>query len=244
MPELSGSRAEAAKHYDTLFTYATRIGQPDCAVPLAGRTWIATRPVVDTRFWRVTSGSPELPLTVLMHWAAGDDLTFDGRTYGHKNREFMKFMDLPVHTTRTIRLAIGGGGAPKARLADLGWQLVSPLGQTQTMESYHAFIEGGSADLGVAKHAYVKSRSGWFSDRSTCFLASGRPVLHQDTGCGDWLPVGEGVLLFSDMESLLDALRSLDADYATHARAARAIATDHFEASVVLENMLKAAGLR
>lgn len=240
----TGTRAEAATHYDCLFTYAMRIDRPDCTVPTAGRKWFGARPVVDTTFWSVTSGSRSLPVTGLMHWAAGEDLEFGGRTYGHKNREFEKFIDLPRRAKGPFRLAVGGGSAPKGRLQDLGWNLADPLRETQGIEDYRAFISGSRADLGVAKHAYVTSRSGWFSDRSTCFLASGRPVLHQDTGCGDWLPVGRGVLLFSDMDSLLEALESLDADYEQHARAARTIAEEYFEASAVLEIMLQAGGLR
>ncbi|MEO5904836.1 MAG: glycosyltransferase, partial [Gemmatimonadaceae bacterium] len=95
-----------------------------------------------------------------------------------------------------------------------------------------------------AKHAYVASRSGWFSDRSTCFLAAGRPVLHQDTGCGDWLPTGEGVLLFSDMDTVLECLRSIEDEYERHARAARALAEEYFEAGTVVGRMLDDAGFR
>jgi hypothetical protein len=239
-----GPRAEAAKRYTSLFTYATRIGKADCTVPSAGRRWMAARPVVDTRYWTVTDGSASLPVTALMHWAAGKDVEVDGRTYGHKNREVEKLIDLPRRTTRPLRLAVGGAGVPKQRLAESGWPLVGALAETQTIDSYQHFISASSADLGIAKHAYVASRSGWFSDRSTCFLASGRPVLHQDTGCGEWLPVGEGVLLFSDMDSLIAALDSLAAHYAAHAHAARAMAEEHFEASTVLRKMLEAADLR
>ena len=239
-----GARAEAATHYDCLFTYAMGIGQPGCDVPDAGKKWFGARPVVDTTLWRVTTGSSSLPVTGLMHWAAGEDLEFEGRTYGHKNRAFEKFIDLPRRANGSFRLAVGGGSAPKKRLAHFGWNLVSPLRHTQRIGDYRAFIGGSSTDLGVAKNAYVTSRSGWFSDRSTCFLASGRPILHQDTGCGDWLPVDKGVLLFSDMDSLLEALKSLRTDYEQHARAARSIAEEYFEASAVLEKMLQAGGLR
>jgi len=239
-----GTRAEAATHYDCLFTYATRIDQPGCTVPAAGRQWIGTRPVVDTASWSVAGASRSLPVTAVMHWAAGADLEFEGRTYGHKDREFEQFIDLPRRARGSFRLAVGGGRVPRARLEELGWNLVDPLRHTQRLEDFRALLSGSSADFGVAKNAYVASQSGWFSDRSTCFLASGRPVLHQDTGCGDWLPAGKGVLLFSDMDSLLEALASLDADYEEHARAARSIAEEHFEASAVLDRMLQAGGLR
>jgi glycosyltransferase involved in cell wall biosynthesis len=121
---------------------------------------------------------------------------------------------------------------------------VNPLKVTATPDDYAGFIASARADIGVAKHAYVASRSGWFSDRSTCFLASGRPVLHQDTGYTDWLAAAAGVIPFSDLESLIDALDRLDRDYDLHARAARRVAEEHFEARVVIAEMLQAAGLR
>jgi hypothetical protein len=115
-------------------------------------------------------------------------------------------------------------------------------GLTANPERYRHFIAGSYVDFGVAKHAYVASRCGWFSDRATCFLAAAKPVLHQDTGFCDWLPVGEGVLLFSEPEDVIDALSELEGDYSRHAQAARVIAEEYFEASRVLRPMLEQAG--
>ena len=141
-------------------------------------------------------------------------------------------------------LALGGSRAPRELIREHGWQLVNPLEMTGTIAAYRDFIHRSCADFGVAKHAYVASRCGWFSDRSTCFLAAGRPVLHQDTGCGDWLPTGSGVLLFSDVESALDVLRRVEMDYDSQARAARSLAEEYFEASTVINHMLAEAGFR
>jgi hypothetical protein len=238
-----GTRAAAPAHYDTLFTYGVRMGMADCTLPTAGRKWIPTRPVVVTQLWDPTPATGPLPITALMHWAAGSELTYDGRVYGHKNREFERFIDLPRRAAAPFVLAVGGR-APQERLRQHGWHLVDPLAASKTLDVYREFIANSRADFGVAKHAYVASRSGWFSDRSTCYLAAGRPVLHQDTGCGDWLPTGEGVLLFSDLDDVLEALGRLDADYARHARAARVIAEEQFEAATVVARMLGDAGWR
>jgi hypothetical protein len=235
--------ATALKNYDTLFTYAVRMGKSDCTVPAAGRNWLPARPVVATRLWDPKPATGPLPVSTLMNWSAWKDVTHAGRVYGHKNREFERFIDLPRRTAQPFALAVGGP-APKDRLRAHGWQLVDPLAVSKTMEAYPAFIAGSRADLGIAKHAYVASRSGWFSDRSTCYLAAGRPVLHQDTGLGDWLPTGEGVLLFSDADEVLEGLRRLDADYERHVRAARRIAEEHFEAATVVGRMLDEAGFR
>ncbi len=230
--------------YDILFSYGSRIGMPDCRIPGAGRSWIPTRPVVATNIWEVQPANCDLaPVTALLHWAAGKDVYFEGCVYGHKDRELERFIDLPKRTARPFTIAVGGP-APKATLREHGWSLVNPLEVTGTIEAYKKFIAASRADFGVAKHAYVASRSGWFSDRSTCYLAAGRPVLHQDTGFTEWLPTGEGILPFSNVDEVVEALRRLDADYEMHARAARRIAEEHFEAAKVIGRMLDDAGYR
>jgi hypothetical protein len=234
----------APEHYTVLFTAATRIGMPGCTVPEVQRSWIPTRSVVATKLWHARDvPTGPLPVTCLMHWAAGSPVTFNGQNYGHKDREFECFIDLPQRISQPFVLAVDGG-APRERLKQHGWQLADPLAVTRTIPAYREFIAGSWADLGIAKHAYVASRSGLFSDRSLCYLAAGRPVLHQDTGFTDWLPAGEGVLPFSDMDGVLEALQLLNTDYARHARAARRIAEEHFEASTIVGRMLDDAGFR
>ncbi len=243
MLEPDGNVAALLSNYDTLFTYASRIGMADCTVPLAGREWIATRPIVATQLWKVVPGSPAAPVAAVMQWTGGQGVTLNGDVYGYKNREFMRFAELPRRTSRSFVLAIGGP-SPTGMLMENRWKLVKPLEISATIDAYQSFIASTHADLGIAKHAYVASRSGWFSDRSTCYLGAGRPVLHQDTGFTDWLPVGEGVIPFSSIEEVLDGLERIDADYDRHSRAARCIAEEHFEASTVVGQMLDNAGMR
>ena len=230
-------------HYDTLFSYGVRIGKDDCTIPAAGREWIPTRPVVSTMLWDPTPCTDHLPGTTVMNWKAWGQVKYDGKIYGHKDQEFEKYIELPNRTAETIVLALGGS-PPRDDIIAHGWHLVDPIEKTGTIDAYKEFIAGSKFDFGIAKHAYVASRSGWFSDRSTCYLAAGRPVLHEDTGCGDWLPTGEGVFLFSSIEDVLKHLKCLNADYAQHARAARAIAEEHFEASKIVGQMLEDAGFR
>lgn len=239
-----GAAARSIARYDVLFTYGTRIGEPDCAIPALGREWLPTRPVITTSAWKVVPPTrASAPYTNVMSWSAWSEIELDGRTYGQKGQELARFTDLPERTGKPFRLAVGGP-APRDLLREHGWELVDPLDVTGTIDAYRGFIAGSRADFGIAKHAYVASRSGWFSDRSTCYLASGRPVLHQDTGYRDWLDVDFGVLPFSDMESLLRALERLDADYERHAAGARKVAEEHFEARTVIGEMLERAGFR
>jgi hypothetical protein len=243
MLDSTSAMARALGNYDTLFTYATRMGADDCTVPSAGRKWIPTRPVVATRYWEPAPSLASSPVAGLVMWTGGTEVTLASGVYGFKNREFEKFMELPRRTSQNFVLAVGGA-APRERLRASGWKLLEPLQISGTLEAYQAFLASCRADLGIAKHAYVASRSGWFSDRSTCYLAAGRPVLHQETGFTDWLPPGKGVLAFSTIEEVLDGLERLDADYELHARAARAIAEEHFEAATVVGRMLDDARLR
>jgi hypothetical protein len=233
----------AIENYNILFTYGVHMGMKDCTIPTANRIWIPTRPVVATKLWDPTPTVGPLPLTTVMNWAAWQDAIYEGVAYGHKSRAFERFMDLPQQTTHSFVLA-AGGPAPKERLRAHGWQLVNPLDKTGTIKSYQIFISESFADFGIAKHAYVESRSGWFSDRSTCYLAAGRPVLHQETGFSDWLPTDEGIFPFSTVDDVLLALKDLDANYEKHAVAARRIAEERFEASKVIGKMLDEAGLR
>jgi hypothetical protein len=233
----------ALERYDVLFTYGTRMEESDCEVPDAGRRWIPTRPVVATGLWDVgpSRGADRAPVTTVMNWSASADVRLGGDVYGHKGRELERLIDLPARTGRRFVLA-AGGPAPRERLRADGWELENPLEVTGTLAAYRDFIAASYADLGIAKHAYVASASGWFSDRSTCYLGSGRPVLHQETGFSEWLPTGEGVFAFSCVDDVAAALKQIDRDYGRHAAAARAIAEEHFEARTVIARMLEEAG--
>jgi hypothetical protein len=233
----------ALVHYPVLFTYWSRQGASDTTVPTAGRDWISTRPVVATSLWNPGPPRPNAAITNVMNWKAWSEVEVDGQLYGHKDREFQRISDLPRRTQRKINLAVGGP-APKDELRSQGWNLIDPIDTTRTIESYQRFIDESYADLGIAKHAYVASRTGWFSDRSLCYLASGKPVIHQDTGFTDWLDAGEGVFAFSGVDDIVAAIEELDRDYGRHVVAARLIAEQSFEARMVIGDMLDNCGYR
>lgn len=242
MTDPGSLKARAIPNYDVLFTHGVRIGMDDCLVPVLGKEWIPAQTAVATDLWEADFASGKgRPITALLNWSSGNEVVWEGRSYGYKDREFERFVDLPRRSGWRCVAAVGGR-APRQRLEEHGWEVGSPLEATASIAAYQRFIRDSGADFGVAKHAYVAARSGWFSDRSTCYLAAGRPVLHQDTGLSGLVPTGEGVLLFSTLDEAVEGLRSIELDYERHARAARAIAQEHFEASKVLRRMLEAAG--
>src|SRR5439155_21470372 len=157
---------------------------------------------------------------------------------GNKDQEFVKFIDLPSRTPQSFELAING---PQRMLQQYGWGTVDAMKVSRTPGEYRDFIHRSKAEFGVAKHTYVSTRSGWFSDRTECYLASGRPALVQDTGWTAHLPSGDGLLAFSTIDEALGGIDRINSRYDAHARMAREIAREHFDARVVLPKLLNTA---
>ncbi len=229
--------AAAINRCEKLFTLGQRLGAPDCLIPDTGRPWLKTLPPVALSGWPRVQGAPAECFTSIMRWDGFRDAKFEGKTYGQKDQEFARFIDLPKQTPQKFRIALNG---PET-LAEHGWEIVAGEVATRTPQAYRTFIQQSRAEFGVAKHGYVKMCGGWFSDRSVCYLASGLPVLIQDTGLSDWLPVGEGVVTFQDLPGILRGLGAINADYERHRRAARKLAEDHFSTQKVLPSLLEAA---
>jgi hypothetical protein len=219
--------------FDRLFTFGANIGAPGCDVPTAGFTWHHTWQPVVTELWRGDT-APGDRFTTVMTWRIESFTDVDG----NKDREFVRFIDLPARTPARFELAING---PQRLLQDHGWQTVDAMGVSRSLWDYRDFIQRSRGEFGVAKHAYVSRRSGWFSDRTECYLAAGRPAVVQDTGWSAHLPNGTGLIAFSTPEEAVEALARVNGDYAAHARAADAIAREHFEAARVLPRFLEVA---
>jgi hypothetical protein len=177
--------------------------------------------------------------TSIVQWRGYREVTYGGVLYGQRDREFPKFIGLPRLTRQPLRIALTG--APPEDLAKHGWEVVPGWVASRTPEAYRAFIRDSRAEFGVAKHGYVLGRTGWFSDRSVCYLASGRPTVVEDTGQHDWLPVGEGLLTFRDVPEALRGIEAVNADYERHRRAARRLAEEYFATDRVLPPLLEAA---
>jgi hypothetical protein len=228
--------------HDRFVTIGMGLGAPGCPVPDDGRSWIATPQPIALEHWPVAT--PRVPevLTTVANWRSYGSIHRDGIHYGQKAHSLRALLDLPARASARFRLALGIHPDEREDLAALarhGWELTDPLAAAGRPRDYRAFVQRSWAEFGVAKLGYVASRCGWFSDRSLCYLASGRPVVAQDTGFGDWLPAGEGVLAFSDADGAAAAVESLRSGYARHRQAARALAEDVFRADRVLGGLLE-----
>ncbi len=226
-------------------TVATAIGEPGCEVPTLGFEWTTTLPPVVLERWPQATAAPSLPFTTVGHWRSYGPIEHEGRRYGLRAHALRELIELPERSPAAFALALGihpGDGEDIAALEAHGWRLLDPAEVAATPELYGEFVRASSGELGVAKEGYVRSRSGWFSDRSACYLASGRPVVAADTGFGGALPVGEGLLAFADVDGAAAAIEGVLSHPAEHAVAARAIAEDLLDSDRVLTRLLEALG--
>jgi hypothetical protein len=234
---------EAHTHF---FTYGENLGAADCPIPLAGLPWLPTRPPVDPAQWPAPDGVPPCFTTVATWENKGKNIEFAGERYcWSKHVNFERFVDLPRHRPQTcFRLALlPPDAAVRGRLNAAGWDLVDPRPVSADTSGYRAFIAGSRGEFTVAKDIYVRPNSGWFSDRSVCYLAAGRPVVTMRTGFGKFYPTGHGLFDYATLGEALCAIDEIAADYARHSRAARALACEYFAADRVVAALLAAAGL-
>jgi len=222
-------------------------GAPDCAIPTCGIDWVTTKPPVELGEWPSSPVGDGKRFTTVVTWrGAFGPLEYDGRTYGLRVHEFRRFLELPALTSTPFEVALDiddADGRDVRRLEENGWTLVDPRAAAGDPWRYRTYVQGSSAELMIAKNLYVDTRGGWFSDRSCCYLASGRPVLAQDTGLERLVPCGEGLITFSTMEEAVAGVQEIVGDYARHSIAAREIAVEYFAAGRVLPRLLEALGV-
>jgi hypothetical protein len=228
--------------HDYFFTYAERIGKPDCELPDLGIAWQPTRPPVVTNLWRCEP--PGNTWTTVMTWDNfRRPIESNGKVYGTKELEFGRVESLPQRVPASFELAVGGASPPSEHWRSLGWSVIDSHEVSRTMDQYQQYVQSSRGEFSVAKNVYVATRSGWSSCRSVCYLAAERPVVVQDTGFSEIIPTGEGLLTFTDMEQATAALIAVESDYGRHQKKAREIANDYYDSKVVLRNLLTRIGL-
>ena len=223
------------------FTFGGNVGRPECEIPTLGLAWHPTVQPLCLELWPCATIPPPASavFTTVLKWQSYDAVVFEGRTYGGKREEFEKFQTLPARSGKTFRVVTGT--SPDETLTALGWSCGADANVGSTVSGYCDFIRNSKAEWSIAKNGYVRSRGGWFGDRSASYLASGRPVVMQSTGYETWLPVGEGVLTFHDMQSALEALSDVDGRLEQHCHAARALAESKFAAGRVVAALIETA---
>lgn len=232
-------RFEGHTHFVTV---GLNLGNPACPIPTCGRTWLKTLQPIVLEQWPVSASAPLHPLTTVANWRGYGSVEFGGSHYGQKAHSLRRFVRLPTLTEERFLLALAIHPAELKDLAALQenrWQLIDPVHATSTPGRYRQFIQSSKAEFGIAKSGYVISNCGWFSDRSVCYLASGRPVLAQETGFSAHLPTGAGLFAFHDEEGALSAIASLSGSYDQHRKHARALAEEYFDSRKVLSRLLQ-----
>ncbi len=239
--------ADMLSGYDDYVTIGENIGRPGCPIPTCGLNWITMRQPIVLEHWPATVPEESGAITSVGSWRGPfAPIEYEGRTYGLRVHEFRKFADLPRRIARRCEFALNIHPSESRDLALLeadGWQLVDPRTVASSPAAYQAYVQNSWAEFMVAKNMYVQSQCGWFSDRSICYLASGKPVLAQDTGIRELYPVTDGLLVFSDLEEAVAAVERLEEDYPRHALAARKVAEDYFDSDRVLSDLLSKLGI-
>jgi hypothetical protein len=240
------TRVAFAAH-DVIATYGENYGAADCGVPLDGVVYRPTRQPIDLGLWSYAFDPHADRFTTIGNYRTdGYDVDWNGQTYTwSKHHEWERFIDLPARTDQTFELAMTVTEEDDRRqLERHGWRVVSPAEMSlDAFGSYRDYIRASRAEFTVAKDQNVRLRSGWFSERDACYLASGKPVLAQDTGFGNVLPTGEGLFAVREVGEAVAAVEAVNADYERHSRAARAIAEEFFDAPTVAARLLQDVGL-
>jgi hypothetical protein len=229
-----------AGEHTVFFSFGENIGRSDCAIPDDGFPWQPTRQPIVLDAWLPAPGHERGCFTTVMQWDSYTVREYAGRRYGMKSASFWPYLDLPARTGASFELALGSPTAPRDLLMAQGWRVLDPFEPTRDPWTYQRYLSASKAEFSVAKEGYVVSRSGWFSERSAAYLASGRPALVQDTGA-EAIPAGAGHLTFSSPEQALVGIEEINARYAFHCQAAREIAEACFDSDLVLSSLIERA---
>ena len=238
----SGNPNARLAGHDYYFTIGQNIGTPGCTIPTCGIAWRRTWPPVTLEYWPPRMRSALDRFTTIASWrGAYGTSELGGKRFGPKAHAFRNFFELPERVPAQFELALDIHSAEQSDLAALqkyGWRLVDPKVTAGDPRSFQAYVQNSAAEFSVAQPVYTETGSGWFSQRTAEYLASGKPVLVQDTGLARHLPIGDGLVTFTDLEQAIDGVEKIRANYAQHCRAARALAEEHFDSNKVLANFL------
>ncbi|MGE0681288.1 MAG: hypothetical protein AB7P69_10380 [Candidatus Binatia bacterium] len=241
---------EAARRFigghDAQVTYGENLGEPDCPIPLTHFNWQKTRPPVVLDLWRTPFNDACRRFTTIATWHnRGKDMNFRGETYHwSKHFNFLEIADLPRRISQELELGVEIDNQSELEMFQRnGWILTNPLAVSQDRKQYQDYIVNSRGEFTVAKDVVARTKSGWFSDRSVCYLAAGKPVVTQETGFSKYVPTGNGLFGFSSTEEAIAAFDAINSNYRAHARSAREIAHEYFAAEKLLGKLLSDVGV-
>jgi len=237
----SESSMAYAKQHTAFFSLAENIGQQCSTVPDDGLPWQPMRHPIFLDSWPAIPPPSSGNWTTIMQWKSYPPLTYGQQTYGMKSESFMSCIDVPERSDQVFEVVIGGAGAPVDLLTAKGWAIRKSREHSGDPWSYRRYIQQSRAELSVAKHGYVVTNSGWFSERTAAYLASGRPVVTEETGFSEWLPTGSGIFSFRSAEEAVRHVDEVEKDYDLHCRAARSVAEEYFDSRKVLPGLIESA---
>jgi hypothetical protein len=241
---LPGANVEG---HDLYFTIGELIGTPECSIPTSGIEWLPVKPPVVLKDWPAVEPSRLDRFTTIASWRGPfGPITRGGRRYGLKVHELRKLIDLPQRSSESFEIALDihpADAADLQALHDHGWRIVDPRSVAGDPDGFRAYVRGSGSEFSVAQGIYVETNSGWFSDRTTRYLSSGRPALVQDTGFSRTLPLGDGLVAFESLEEAVAGAADIAARYTEHCDAARRIAEEHFDSRRVLARFCERAGI-
>ena len=233
--------------HTSYFTVGQNVGRPSCTIPTAGIDWRPLPPPVTLGDWPVSAAGAVNRFTTISTWrSALGTLSLDDVTFPGKHHEWRRVIELPRRSAHAFEIALDihpGDGADREALERSGWHLRDPRGAAGDPSSFRAYVQGSGAEFSVAHGAYVQTASGWLSDRTVRYLASGKPAVVQDTGLADGCPTGEGLVTFTTVDDAAAACDAVVRDYDRHAQAARALAEQRFDSDRVIARFLDEAGV-
>ncbi len=232
--------------HDRFVTVGQNLGAPGSFSPTCGIDWIPTFPPVALKCWPCDFHETFSRFTTVAHWEGYQNAEWSGQWFTGKREQFENVLGLPALLSRPLEVAthVQAHSVELERFRDARWQLVDATEICSTLSRYESYLRNSSAEFSVAKGGYVISRTGWFSDRSVCYAASGRPLVLEDTGIGDLLPVGHGVHFFKSTDEAAAACERVISDFANQQRAARMLAEQYFSSEVVIPKLLARLGVR
>lgn len=246
MTQIRMELARRAGRPEPAFTYyytnGANVGSSRSTIPTGGVCWRHVFNPVVTELFSGEAPSPDAPFTTVMNWQSHAPVHFDGRSWGQKDVEFQKFLPLPQVSNAKMEIAVAGD-VPVARLEAHGWGVRDGQHVTRSLGAFNRYLRGSLAEFGVCKQMFVEPRTGWFSDRSAAYLATGRPVILQDTGFSEHLPTGRGLFAVSTLEEAADAVTRVRSDLQRQSRWARQLALQYLDADIVLPRLLRDVGL-